>query len=79
MLSISYLFEKSGRFDGFGNFEDYARISSKVNAVEASKKMKVKKDLYVNPIPSSNRLQIKNQKPIKAKITVRMGVIDQEN
>ena len=79
MLPISYLFEKRKPYDSHGSFEDFPKISGKLNAVKASKNMTVKKDQWINPIPASNRLQIKNQEPIKAKITVRMGMIDQEN
>ena len=79
MISISHLFEKREPYDSHGSFEDFPKISGKLNAVKASKNMTVKKDQRVNPVPASNRLQIKNQTPLKAKITVRMGVINQEN
>ena len=79
MLSLSYLFERRKPYDSHGSFVDFPKISGKLNAVKASKKMTVKKDQVINPIPASNRLQIKNQDPPKVKITVRMGMIDQEN
>lgn len=79
MISLSYLFEKRMPYDGHGSFQDFKKLRKDMGAVKKSKNLTVKKDQQINPIPSSNRLQIKNQTPLKAKITVRMGVINQEN
>ena len=79
MLAIAYLFEMRKPYDSHGSFQDFFRMKDEQNAVKANKKLTVQKDLGVNPIPASHRLQLKNQKPLKAKITVRMGMIKQEN
>ena len=79
MLSIGYLFEKRKPYDGHGSFQDFKKMKDKQNAVEANKDLNVQDDISVNPIPASHRLQLKSQEPLKAKITVRMGVINQEN
>ena len=79
MLSIGYLFEKREAYDGHGSFDDFKRMKTNLNAVDANKRLTVKDDLSIDPMPVGHRLKLKNQKPLKAKITVRMGVIDQEN
>lgn len=79
MLSIAYLFEKREPYDSHGSFQDFLNMKSELNAVQANKRLTVQKDERADPVPADHRLQLKNQKPLKAKIKVRMGVIDQEN
>ncbi len=79
MLAIAYLFEKREPYDSHGSFQDFFKMKDKLNAVQANKKLTVQKDERADPVPSNHPVKLKNVKPIKAKITVRMGVIDQEN
>ena len=79
MIPIGHLFEMKHTYDSHGNFKDFIKVKNDSHGVDISKQLTVKKDQRVDPVPSESRLKIKNTNPLKAKIKVRMGVIDQEN